>query len=79
MYETDDDQVAVLITRLDEASEAPLQSLSNPVVVTRKRGRPAGSKNKKANQREKSLFEYSTGHKCSKGAQASHNARTYDM
>ena len=79
LYETDDDQVVVLMTRLDEASQAPLQSLSNPVVVTRKRGRPAGSKNKKANQREKSLFEYSTGRKCSKCDQAGHNARTCDM
>ena len=45
----------------------------------RKRGRPAGSKNKKANQREKSLFEYSIGRKCSKFGQAGHNARTCEM
>ncbi|KAI9918990.1 hypothetical protein PsorP6_011291 [Peronosclerospora sorghi] len=56
LYEADDDHVAVVMARLDEASQAPLQSLSNPVVVTRKSGPPAGSTNNKANQRENSLF-----------------------
>ena len=79
LYEANNDQVAVIMTHLDEASQAPLQSLSNPVEVTRKHGHLAGSTNKKANQREKSLFEYSTGCKCSRCNQPGHNACTCNV
>ncbi|KAH6564406.1 hypothetical protein BASA61_006877 [Batrachochytrium salamandrivorans] len=56
LYEADDDQAAVVMARLDEASQRSLQPLSNPALAT-KRGRPAGSTKRKASQREKSLFE----------------------
>ncbi|KAH6602162.1 hypothetical protein BASA61_001409 [Batrachochytrium salamandrivorans] len=55
LYEANDDQAAVVMARLDEASQTPLQSLSNPELAT-KRGRPAGSTKRKTIQREKSLF-----------------------
>ncbi|KAH6574818.1 hypothetical protein BASA60_005289 [Batrachochytrium salamandrivorans] len=78
LYEADDDQAAVVMARLNEASQTPLQSLSNPELAT-KRGRPAGSTKRKAIQREKSLFEHATGRKCSKCGQAGHNSRTCNV
>ncbi|KAH6577831.1 hypothetical protein BASA62_000668 [Batrachochytrium salamandrivorans] len=78
LYEADDDQAAVVMARLNEASQTPLQPLSNPELAT-KRGRPAGSTKRKAIQREKSLFEHATGRKCSKCGQAGHNSRTCNV
>ncbi|KAH9245061.1 hypothetical protein BASA81_017478 [Batrachochytrium salamandrivorans] len=78
LYEADDDQAAVVMARLDEASQRSLQPLSNPELAT-KRGRPAGSTKRKAIQREKSLFEHATGRKCSKCGQAGHNSRTCNV
>ncbi|KAH9244813.1 hypothetical protein BASA81_017752 [Batrachochytrium salamandrivorans] len=69
---------SVVMARLDEASQTPLQPLSNPELAT-KRGRPAGSTKRKAIQREKSLFEHATGRKCSKCGQAAHNSRTCNV
>ncbi|KAH6567494.1 hypothetical protein BASA62_006072, partial [Batrachochytrium salamandrivorans] len=45
------DQVVVVMARLNEASQRSLQPLSNPELAT-KRGRPAGSTKRKAIQRE---------------------------
>ncbi|KAH6600454.1 hypothetical protein BASA61_002273 [Batrachochytrium salamandrivorans] len=78
LYEADDDQAAVVMARLNEASQTPLQPLSNPELAT-KRGRPAGSTKRKAIQREKSLFEHATGRKCSKCGQSGHNSRTCNV
>ncbi|KAH6563203.1 hypothetical protein BASA60_010793 [Batrachochytrium salamandrivorans] len=69
---------SVVMARLDEASQTPLQPLSNPALAT-KRGRPAGSTKRKAIQREKSLFEHATGRKCSRCGQAAHNSRTCNV
>ncbi|KAH6597156.1 hypothetical protein BASA50_004660 [Batrachochytrium salamandrivorans] len=55
LYKANDDQVTVVMARLDETSQRLLQPLSNPELAT-KRGRPAGSTKRKAIQREKSLF-----------------------
>ncbi|KAH9251462.1 hypothetical protein BASA81_010627 [Batrachochytrium salamandrivorans] len=54
LYEADDDQAAVVMARLDEASQTPLQPLSNPALAT-KRGRPAGS-TKRRQSSEKSHY-----------------------
>ncbi|KAH6574166.1 hypothetical protein BASA50_004234 [Batrachochytrium salamandrivorans] len=78
LYEADDDQAAVVMARLNEASQRSLQPLSNPTLAT-KRGRPAGSTKRKAIQREKSLFEHATGRKCSKCGQAGHNSHTCNV
>ncbi|KAH6571021.1 hypothetical protein BASA60_007451 [Batrachochytrium salamandrivorans] len=36
LYEADDDQTAVVMARLDEASQTPLQPLSNPALGTKR-------------------------------------------
>ncbi|KAH6591133.1 hypothetical protein BASA50_009136 [Batrachochytrium salamandrivorans] len=54
LYEADDDQAVIVMVRLDEASQTPLQSLSNPALATRSMGRLAGStQGGKAIRREK--------------------------
>mgnify|MGYP006164122709 FL=1 len=76
LYSVDADQVPVLLQRLEEATSRPLHMLSNPVVsVVRKRGRPPGSKNR-ANQRDKSRFEYVSGNQCGNCGVNGHNSRT---
>ncbi|KAH9254799.1 hypothetical protein BASA81_007219 [Batrachochytrium salamandrivorans] len=40
-YKADDDQVTVVMTRLDEASQTPLQSLSNQALAMRSVGHSA--------------------------------------
>ncbi|KAJ1511354.1 hypothetical protein HMI56_005498 [Coelomomyces lativittatus] len=75
VYEADEDQLSVISARLYEATQTPLQTLLNPDVVTKKHSRLAGSKNR-ANQRDKLLFEYATGHKCSRCGQPGHNSHT---
>ncbi|KAI9908973.1 hypothetical protein PsorP6_015233 [Peronosclerospora sorghi] len=61
--------------RLKETRELPIHALCNHVQVTRKRGRPAGSKNR-ANTRDKPAFEYTTGNKCGNYGKNGHNSRT---
>ncbi|TPX75717.1 hypothetical protein CcCBS67573_g03038 [Chytriomyces confervae] len=62
LYAVDRDQVPTLLAQLQEVTEGPAHPLSNPVPSTKKRGCPAGSI-KRANQRDKSQFEYVTGNK----------------
>ncbi|KAH6599808.1 hypothetical protein BASA50_002739 [Batrachochytrium salamandrivorans] len=47
--EVNDDQVAVVMARLDEAGQTPLQSLSNPALAT-KRGSSQQDPHKAARQ-----------------------------
>jgi hypothetical protein len=61
-----------LMTRLQDVLNRPLDTIAEPQKVTRKRGRPAGAKNKST--REKSAFEYTN--KCGKCGGKGHNART---
>ncbi|KAJ1500163.1 hypothetical protein HMI56_003988 [Coelomomyces lativittatus] len=75
VYKADEDQLKVISARLYEASQTPLQTISNPDVVTKKHGQLAGSKNR-ANPRDKLLFEYATGHRCSRCGQPGHNSCT---
>ncbi|KAJ3247650.1 hypothetical protein HDU77_008510, partial [Chytriomyces hyalinus] len=75
MYTIDDDQVPTLLAHLQEVTESPAQSLLNPVPLTKKCGCPAGLV-KRANQRDKSQFEYVTGNKCGNCGVNGHNART---
>ncbi|KAJ3213175.1 hypothetical protein HDU81_002006, partial [Chytriomyces hyalinus] len=60
VYAVDRDHVPTLLAQLKEVTERPVHPLSNPVSLTKKRGRPAGSI-KRANQRDKSQFEYVAG------------------
>jgi hypothetical protein len=75
LYAIDDDQVPTLLARLKETRDAPADAISNPLPSTRKRGRPAGPTNR-ANQRDRSQFEYATGNKCGNCGKNGHNART---
>ena len=61
-----------LMTRLQNVLKRSLETVAEPQKVIRKRGRPAGAKNKSA--REKSAFEYTK--KCGKCGGIGHNART---
>ncbi|KAH6563667.1 hypothetical protein BASA62_008382 [Batrachochytrium salamandrivorans] len=49
LYKVNDDQVAVVMARLDEAGQTPLQSLSNPALAT-KRGSSQQDPHKAARQ-----------------------------
>jgi hypothetical protein len=49
--------------------------IKNPSIVTKRKGRPK-NRNKRANQRDKSAFEYQTGYKCKNCGQQGHNIRT---
>ena len=55
-------------------SQASLLDLENPDIVVKKRGRPAGAKNKdKSTKRDKSLFEHSEcSYKCSNCGKPGH-------
>ncbi len=54
-------RVGSLIARLTEVIETPEISVQEPAVVIKKRGRPAGAKNKNSLTRDKSQFEYVLG------------------
>ncbi|TPX65427.1 hypothetical protein CcCBS67573_g08134 [Chytriomyces confervae] len=75
LYTVDEDQVPTMLAQLQEVADHPGHPLANPVPSAKKRGCPAGS-TKRANQRDKSQFEYVAGRKCSKCGVNGHNART---
>ena len=52
----------------------PCTSIEERAKITKKRGRPVGSKG--GTGRDKSAFEYVDGRKCGKCKQSGHNART---
>ena len=65
-----------LIARLNHVLDTPDVQLQEPLVVVKKRGRPAGSKNKPSTTRGKSHFEYVEGRKCGFCSQPGHNSKT---
>jgi Zinc knuckle len=75
LYSLEDDEVPTFLSQLKCITESPATVLLNPEPVTRKRGRPAGSTNR-ANQRDKSEFEYASGYKCKICQKPGHNSRT---
>ncbi|KAI9922796.1 hypothetical protein PsorP6_001813 [Peronosclerospora sorghi] len=72
LYSAEPSAVPVVKARLEEMAVVMGPQLQNPVPVTRKRGRPAGSRNK-ANKRDKSGFDYVEGRKCVNCGQRGHN------
>ncbi|KAH6586972.1 hypothetical protein BASA50_000021 [Batrachochytrium salamandrivorans] len=56
LYEVDDDQAAVVMARLDEASQTPLQPLSDSALATERGSSSRIHTKRKAIQRSKSLF-----------------------
>jgi hypothetical protein len=65
-----------LIARLNQVLDTPNVQVQEPLVVVKKRGRPAGSKNKTSTTKDKSHFEYVEGCKCGVCGQSGHNSRT---
>jgi hypothetical protein len=65
-----------LIARLNQVLDTPNVQVQEPLVVVKKRGKPAGSKNKTSTTRDKSHFEYVEGRKCGVCGQSRHNSKT---
>ena len=65
-----------LMARLQDAVTTPFVQIMHPNAVTKKRGRPAGAKNKTNLTRDKSHFEYMEGRKCGQCGMPGHNSRT---
>jgi len=65
-----------LIACLNQVLDMPDVQVQEPLVMVKKRGRPAGSKNKTSTTRNKSHFEYVEGRKCGVCVQSGHNPRT---
>ena len=72
-------RVGSLIARLNHVLDTPEVQVNEPLVVVKKRGRPARSKNKTSITRDKSHFEYVEGSKCGICKQSGHNSRTCTM
>jgi len=54
--------VGSIMTRIEDVLDTPFVQIAEPEVVTKKRGRPAGAKNKSRSiTRDKSAFEYAEG------------------
>jgi hypothetical protein len=77
LYEDSGNHRQSLLARLESTLETAERQIQDLPPLKRKRGRPAGAKNKKTSiRRDKSQFEYTEGRKCSICKQAGHNART---
>ena len=72
----DNPRAGSMIARLSQVLDTPDVQISEPMVVAKKRGRPAGAKNKTSATRDKSHFEYVDGRKCGVCGGSGHNART---
>ncbi|KAI9914685.1 hypothetical protein PsorP6_007660 [Peronosclerospora sorghi] len=75
LYSAEPSAVPVVKARREEMAVVMGPQLQNPVPVTRKRGRPARSRNK-VNKRKKSGFEYVESRKCGNFGQRGHKSRT---
>jgi hypothetical protein len=64
-----------LIVGLNQVLDTPDVQVQEPLVVVKKRDKPAGSKNKTNTTRNKSHFEYMEGCKCGVCGQSGHNLR----
>jgi hypothetical protein len=65
-----------LITCLNQVLDSPDVQVQEPLVMVKKRGKLASSKNKTSTTRNKSHFEYVEGRKCGVCGQSGHNSRT---
>ncbi len=57
-------RVGSLIARLNQVLDTPNVQVQEPLVVVKKRSRPASFKNKTSMTKDKSHFEYMEGRKC---------------
>ncbi len=65
-----------LIARFNQVLDTPDVQVQEPLVMVKKRNRPASSKNKTSTTKDKSHFEYVEGRKCGVYGQSRHNSRT---
>jgi hypothetical protein len=65
-----------LIARLNQVLDTPDVQVQEPLVMVKKRGRPARSKNKTSTTKYKSHFKYMEGCKCGVCGQSGHNSKT---
>jgi hypothetical protein len=65
-----------LLNRFKDVINTSRVPIQEPSIVLKRRGRPAGSRNKNSLTRDKSLFEYTTGRKCSICGSSGHNSRS---
>ena len=70
---TSNDKANSILIRLNHVIDTPHVVLQGPNTVTKKRGRPAGVKNKTSMTRDRSLFEYAQGRKCRTCGNPGHN------
>ncbi len=70
-------QLPTFFNLLENLDVTSIPQISNPAVVTKKRGRPKGAPNR-TTKRDKSWFEIVEGRKCSNCQQLGHNARICD-
>jgi hypothetical protein len=75
LYSIDSDQVPSYLQKIDEATSENVFGISNPLIILKQRGRPAGAKNRSI-QRDKSRFEYAAGNKYGNCVKSGHNSRT---
>ena len=73
---SDGPRTGSFLTRLQELLDSASNPVQEPVIVVKRRGRPAGAKNKNSLTRDKSLFEYATGKKCKTCGYTGHNSRS---
>jgi hypothetical protein len=76
VFDNGNPRVDSLIAHLNQVLNMPDVQVQKPLVVVKKRDRPASSKNKTSTTRYKSHFEYMEGHKCGVCGQLGHNSRT---
>jgi len=69
---------SLLMSRIQSLIAAPFNKILPPAVVTKKKGRPVGSKGGASSKvmRDKSAFEYVEGRKCSKCKKPGHYVKT---
>jgi hypothetical protein len=76
IFNNENPRAGSLIARLNQVLDMPNVQVQEALVMVKKRGRPAGSKNKTSTTRDKSHFEYVEGRKCGVCGQSWHNSRT---
>jgi hypothetical protein len=76
VFDNGNPRAGSLIACLNQVQDTPNVQVQEPLVVVKKRDKPAGSKNKTSTTRDKSHFEYVEGRKCGVCGQSGHNSKT---
>jgi hypothetical protein len=76
VFDNGNPRAGSLIARLNQVLDTPDVQVQEPLVVVKKHGKPAGSKNKTNTTRNKFHFEYVEGRKYGVCGQSWHNSKT---